>query len=139
MGEDLVGFVKMVLTDDVAAIMQINIKVAHQDKKITNAMVAKAVEFASEHKFAFLAYCKYSYHKNIPEPLQEFKRRNGFLRYDYPRYFVPLSRKGRLALALRLHQPKSDLLPTSLLSCLLKARAKYYEALSPFNQRIARV
>src|SRR5262249_7625635 len=47
-GSELVGFIKMVYVDKVASIMQILSKVAHQDKRPTNALIAKAVEICAE-------------------------------------------------------------------------------------------
>jgi len=105
--------------------MQILSRVDQQDKRPTNAMIAKAVEICAEKGVSQLVYCKYVYHKNHPDALTEFKRRNGFKQVNYPRYFVPLTLKGRLAIALKLQLGPLELLPTGLVIALLKIRARY--------------
>jgi hypothetical protein len=125
-GQELVAFIKMVYVDNIASIMQILCKNAHQDKKPMNAMIAKAIEICHQKGVSHLIYCKYVYHKNLDDHLTEFKRRNGFQKHSIPRYFIPLSTRGRLAISLRLHLPLSDLMPDSLVSALLKLRANYY-------------
>jgi hypothetical protein len=127
-GSELVGFIKMVYVDNIASIMQILSKTSHQDKRPTNALVAKAVEICSEKQISYLVYCKYVYHQNHQDALTEFKRRNGFQPISYPRYFVPLTVKGRLAIALKLHLGITAVLPQSLVAWLLKIRSKYYAA-----------
>ena len=56
--------------------------------------------------------------------LAEFKRRNGFEQMNFPRYYVPLTLKGRLALMLKLHRSLTQLLPPELAAFLIKVRAK---------------
>lgn len=125
-GSELVGFIKMVYVDSTASIMQILCKNAHQDKKCMNALVAKAVEICHQKQIPTLIYCKYVYHKTLENPLTEFKRRNGFQKVHVPRYFVPLTMKGKLALVLRLHLPITESLPEPLVAKLLDLREWYY-------------
>lgn len=127
-GQELIGFIKIVQAAKVAGIMQILCKSGHQDKRPMNALVAKAVEICTAKGCSHLLYCKYVYHRNIPDALTEFKRRNGFKQIDLPRYFVPLTLKGRLAVALRLQFGLAEILPRRVLGALLKARQKYYES-----------
>jgi hypothetical protein len=127
-GTELVGFIKIVYVDKLASIMQILSKSSHQDKKPTNALIAKAVEICAEKGVSHLVYCKYVYHQNHQDALAEFKRRNGFQQINYPRYFVPMTLKGRLAVAMKLHLGLAEVLPHSVVALLLKARNKYYSA-----------
>lgn len=120
---ELVGFAKIVYVGATASIMQILSKQAHQDKKSSNALIAKAVELACARGKSFLIYCKYVYGKNDDSPLTEFKRRNGFEKFIYPRYFVPLTHTGSLALKLNLHHGVKGMLPDTLTKLLLRARA----------------
>ena len=125
-GSELVGFIKMVYVDKLASIMQILSKVAHQDKKPTNALIAKAVEICAEKGISQLVYCKYVYHQNYQDALTEFKRRNGFKQVNFPRYFVPLTLKGRLAIAFKLQLGLTEILPQRVVATLLEARSRYY-------------
>lgn len=130
LGDELIGFIKMVYIDDVASLMQILSKNGHLDKKPMNAMLAKAVELAAERGSKFLVYRKYTY-GNVFSPLTEFKRRNGFVELKYPRYYIPLTLKGRLAMKLRLHLGLRDALPPGLVTRLTSARSWFNEKFGP--------
>jgi len=71
---------------------------------------------------ALLQYRKYVYHKGLPDSLAEFKRRNGFEQVNIPRYYVPLTAKGRAAIALKLHLDIAELLPSGLLAAAKSIR-----------------
>jgi Acetyltransferase (GNAT) family len=124
---ELVGFVKMVTVGTTASIMQILSKIAHQDRRCANALIAKAVELCAANGLSHLIYCKYTYHRGHSDSLTEFKRRNGFQEARLPRYYVPLTQRGRIALRLNLQEGIRDVLPRRVLVGLLAARAKYYE------------
>jgi hypothetical protein len=124
--DELVGFAKIVYVERTASIMQILSKNAHSDKRPSNALVAKAVEIGEKRKMSYLMYCKYIYGKNDKSALTEFKRRNGFEQVLYPRYYVPLTLKGRVILWLRLHHGLSGLVPKSLWPVLVGARTKFF-------------
>ena len=78
--------------------------IRHFDKRPANALIAKAVEICEPQRvISHLIYCSYIY--NDPKSsLTEFKRRNGFEKVLLPRYYIPLTPKGRLALNLGLHR-----------------------------------
>jgi hypothetical protein len=125
-GNDLIGFIKIVHVGEVASIMQILTKTSHFDKRPTNALIAKAVEIAAKRKMKYLQYCKFVYHGDYNDPLTDFKRRNGFQELRFPQYFVPLTTKGRLAVALNVPLGPSGMLPKAIVLALLSARAKYH-------------
>ena len=127
LGEDLIGFIQIIYTDRTARIMQVLSKTAHLDKRPTSVLMAKAVEIACQKKLTHLTYCKYTYGKKGHDHLTEFKRRMGFQKLCYPRYYVPLTWRGAMAVNLRLHHGLKDLLPARCLIFLLNARGKYYE------------
>jgi hypothetical protein len=56
----------------------------------------------------------------------EFKRRNGFEQLNFPRYYVPLTFKGKIYVSLRLYRGAVGLLPAPVLNLLLKIRDKIY-------------
>ena len=71
----------------------------HYDKRPANALIAKAVEICEQEGISHLMYCNYVY--NDPKSsLTEFKRRNGFEKVLLPRYYIPLTPKGKIALRL---------------------------------------
>jgi hypothetical protein len=129
-GEELIGFLKLVYIDEIASIMQILSKNAHLDKKPMNAMLAKAVELCEQHGSKHLVYRKYTYGK-VYSALTEFKRRNGFVKVEFPRYYVALTLKGKLALKLRLHVGFRDSLPPGLVTWITTTRSKYRSLFGP--------
>jgi len=124
---ELIGVLKLVYVDQVASIMQIIAKEAHQDKRPTNILIAKAVERCVVKGMSFLVYGKYTYGNKTNSSLSEFKCRNGFEKIDFPRYYIPLTLKGEMALKLKLHHGLLGLLPARLIAWLLSLRARYYK------------
>lgn len=125
--EQLIGFIKMVRVGSTARIMQILSMNEHFDKKPANAMIAKAVEIASQKGMANLAYCRYVYGTKRNSSVTEFKRRNGFVEVRFPRYYVPLTFKGRLAVRLGFHRGLKEAMPEWLVEFLLNLRARFYD------------
>lgn len=125
--DELAGFIKMVYVGPTARIMQILAKNRHFDKRPVNAMLAKAVEVCSKRPVAHLIYSQYVYDGIPDSPVTEFKRRNGFHQVLLPRYYVPLSFKGRLAIATNLHRGLKARVPGSVLSNLRRLRESFYK------------
>jgi hypothetical protein len=108
---EMIGFIKVVYVGDVARIMQVLGMTAHFDKKPMFALVAKAVERACQKGATHLTYCKYTYEGQEDTSIAEFKRRLGFIQFDFPRYVIPVSLKGRLGLPLGAHRGLRAMLP----------------------------
>jgi hypothetical protein len=126
LNEDLVGFLKIVYVDQVAKIIHIVSKLAHQDKRPMNALIAEAVKVCENRKIDFLVYCKYVYFGNSDSSLTEFKRRNGFEEVRFPRYYVPLNAKGGLAIQSGLHKGLKSLIPAPMMNMLRDVRSRLY-------------
>jgi hypothetical protein len=125
-GDDLIGFIKFVMVNNVARIMQILSMEAHTDKRPTNALLAKAVEICCEKRATHLVYGKYVYGRKETSPVTEFKRRNGFERLNFPRYYIPLTRLGAFALRCGLHRGIAQFVPANITNVFLAARAALY-------------
>lgn len=125
--DKLIGFLKMVFVGPTARIMQILSRNEHFDKRPTNALLAKAVEICSQRSISNLVYGQYIYDNKADSPVTEFKRRNGFQQVLLPRYYIPLSAVGRMALAAGLHRGLKSRLPAPVLSCALGIRNAVYE------------
>jgi len=124
LGDCLIGFAKLV-SDEAggqAALMQILSMIQHRDKAPTNALLAYAVRSCAERGIPYLVYSNFSHGKKQRDALSDFKFHNGFRRVDLPRYYVPLTHIGGVALRLRLHHDLSDHLPEAVLSRLRKLR-----------------
>jgi hypothetical protein len=123
--DEVIGYIRMTHVDGVANIVQLLSMMKHFDKRPANALVAKAVEVCEQQGMSHLQYCNYVY--NDPKSsLTEFKRRNGFEKVLLPRYYVPLTLKGKIAISVGLHLGVAKCLPTPLVTSLLKMRNQWY-------------
>lgn len=127
-GDELIGFIKMVADDDgiQAGLMNIVSKIKHRDKAPTNALVAQAVRSAAARGIPNVVYSHFAYGKRERDNLTDFKERNAFRRVDVPRYYVPLTAKGRIAFRLGLHHRFLDRLPESMGEKLREMRSRWY-------------
>jgi hypothetical protein len=123
--DELVGFIRVTYTDRVANILQLLTMMKHFDKRLANALIAKAVEFCVQQGASYLTYRNFIY--NDPKSsLTEFKRRNGFEKVLLPRYYIPLTLKGKIALSLGAHRGLAQLIPKPIVSQLLGLRSRWY-------------
>jgi hypothetical protein len=122
----LIGFIKFVMVNNVARIMQIVSMEAHTDKRPTNALLARAVEICCEKRATHLIYGKYVYGKKENSPVTEFKKRNGFEPLSFPRYYVPLTRAGQFAIRFGLHRGLEHFVPEKIMTLFLTGRGAVY-------------
>ena len=122
LGEELVGFIFLADAGRYAFLGQIISKIAYRDLAPNNALLAKAVERCAERGFPYLVYALW-----LDDSLGDFKRSNGFQKFDLPRYFVPLTRKGKLALRFGLHRGWKEAIPKQLRKPLKKLRRRWYD------------
>jgi hypothetical protein len=124
--DELIGFIKLVYSGVTANTMHIISKIAHRDKAVNNALVAKAVEVCCARKGCqYLVYDKLDYGSGSAS-LQLFKRNNGFCKMDLPRYYVPLTTRGRLGLQLGMHHGLAHFLPRRVIDLALDLRSRWY-------------
>jgi hypothetical protein len=122
LGEELVGFIMLAYADNYAYLGQIISKIAHRDLAPNNLLLAKAVERCAEKAVPYLVYALW-----LEDSLGDFKRSNGFQKFDLPRYYVPLTSKGKLALKLGLHRGWKEAVPKPLRRPLKKLRSRWYD------------
>jgi hypothetical protein len=127
--EELIGFIKMVYVDRIAATLQVISKPSHYDKKSTNALLAKAIEICEQKGMTHLVYGNYIY-TDASSSLTEFKRRSGFEKVLFPRYIVPITYKGKVAMRLGLHRGIKGVIPEKMRKVLRRVRTKFYAAVS---------
>jgi len=123
--DELIGFMKIVYVGRVAAMMQILSKISHYDKRPANALIAKAVEHCAEHGMSYLTYGKYRNRNKGMSSLARFKHRMGFQEVLVPKFYVPLTTKGRICLALGLHRDLVEVLPERLIDLLYRVRTMW--------------
>ena len=111
---ELVGFIQLVYGDKIAIIQQILSFQKHSDKAVNNALIAKAVEVCVSRQVGWLMYGRMGNHPS----LDDFKENNGFTKFLFPRYYVAVTRKGRIAMRMGLHKDPKDSLPEAIKSPL---------------------
>ena len=126
--DNLIGFVKLVSDEnrDQAGLMQIVSMIQHRDKAATNALIAQSVRSCADRGISHLWYANFSYGKKQPDSLADFKRHNGFQKVDLPRYYIPLTVAGRIALRLGLHNSTAEWIPEPLAARFRKIRSLWY-------------
>jgi hypothetical protein len=112
---ELVGFIQLVYGDKMAIIQQLLSLQEHSDKAVNNALIAKAVQVCASKQVGWMMYGRMGNHPS----LDNFKENNGFAKFQFPRYYVALSGKGRFAIRLGLHKDLKDSLPPLLKSPLI--------------------
>lgn len=124
----MIGFIKLVPSEDrsQAGLMHIASMFLHRDKAPTNALIAQAVRSCADRKIPYLWYANFSYRKKQQDSLADFKRHNGFQKVDVPRYYVPLTLRGRIAYQLGLHHEIADSIPEPLAATFRKIRRFWY-------------
>lgn len=127
---ELIGFLKFVQVDRTARIMQILSMNAHYDKHPMNALLTHTINLCAARGIDHLIYGQYVYGNKRGSSVTEFKRRNGFQEVLLPRYYVPFTWRGRVAVAGRLYRGLSQILPEPLITVALDARNLAYRRFS---------
>jgi hypothetical protein len=129
----LIGFVKLTIdeTRTQAGLMHIVSLVSQREKSPTNALIAQAVQSCAERQIPHLVYSNFAYGKKEHDTLADFKERNGFQRINVPRYYIPLSGIGRVALRAGLHHKVTEHIPESLMAKLRDYRKLWYSLRLP--------
>jgi len=128
--DELIGFMFLSHAGKYALTGQIISKVQHRDKAPNNALIAKAVDICNGKQIPYLVYFYWS-----DDTLAEFKRRNGFEKTELPRYYIPLTFKGKLMLKLKLHHGVIGIIPDKLISHLKDLRKIFYTIINTIGSK----
>lgn len=120
---EMIGFLMMGNAESYGVTAQVISSVKHRGRSVNNALIAKAVELCERKGLAYLVYLYWG-----DDTLAEFKRRCGFEKTQVPRYFVPLTMKGRAALSLGVHRSWRYIVPKQLKTPLKKLRSAWFGA-----------
>jgi hypothetical protein len=128
LGETMIGFIKLIMDENQnqACIVHILSMIKHNDKAPTNALIGQAVRYCAEHKVPYLVYEHFNYGNKQGDSLSRFKEVNGFERIDLPRYYVPVTSLGSVALSLGMHHRLRDRIPESVASKLRELRQAWF-------------
>ncbi|MGR9107680.1 MAG: hypothetical protein ACU843_12185 [Gammaproteobacteria bacterium] len=118
---EMIGFIMFGDAGRFGITGQIISSLKHRDKAPNNALIAKAVELCEKRSLNYLVYLFWS-----DDSLAEFKRRCGFQKVGIPRYYIPLTLRGRLALMCGIHRGWKKLIPKPIKASLKRFRATFY-------------
>lgn len=121
-GAELIGFIKLAYGVRTARAEQIISKIAHRDKAPTNALLSEAVRICQARGLPYLIYGTWP----SKESFAQFKKNNGFQEYRLPRYYVPLTFKGRIAVKLGLYKRFKERVPAMVRDKLIAFRERWY-------------
>ncbi len=126
--DTLIGFIKLTADDTwtQAGIMHIVSFLRYRDKSPMNALIRQAVQSCAHRHISFLVYSQFAYGKKLRSSLSDFKERNGFRRFDIPRYYAPLTRWGSVAFSMGLHRRLSERVPETFAAKLREWRSAWY-------------
>jgi hypothetical protein len=115
--DELIGFIKLLYADKVADPVLCISKIEHYDKRPNNALIGMAVKIAEERNIPYLHYGMWRRGSHA-----DFLAANGFEKVLCPRYFLPLTARGKIALKLRLHKELNRVLQGNIKNKFVKAR-----------------
>ena len=118
---ELIGFAMLANAGRYGVMGQFIAKMKHRDKATNNALMAKTIEVCEKRQLPYLVYTTWR-----DTSLVDFKRHSGFEEMRVPRYFVPLTPKGRLALKLGFHHGLKEGLPDAIKKPLKRLRKHWY-------------
>jgi hypothetical protein len=122
-GKRMVGFMMIANAGSFALVGQLLSSVEFRELSPSPAMIAKAVELCAERGSPYLVYLQWG-----DDSLTEFKRRCGFEPARVPRYYVPLTARGRLALAAGLHRGIRGWVPRPAVQAMKSLRLRLNRA-----------
>jgi hypothetical protein len=96
-GDELIGFAVIKHTPEYSLISQILSLQKHMDKAPNYALIDKIVELCASYNVHYIVYERM---QNEHDPLGFFKYRNGFKGAYVPRYFIPLTARGLVAIKI---------------------------------------
>lgn len=121
-GGNLVGFVKLICAQGRFANPGLIVsKLEARKKYVNNALIAKSVELCCQDGIPYVTYTKWRRGTQA-----EFLIRHGFEKITVPRYWIPLTKKGKIALRLGLHRDIRSYIPDRVLGVLLGLRSAFY-------------
>ena len=121
--DQMIGFIMLGNAGQFGITGQIISSIRHRDKATNNALIAKAVYVCERLGLGHLVYLFWS-----DDSLSEFKRRCGFEKTRVPRYYIPLTAKGKVALKLGAHRGWKALIPQRIKRPLKRLRSSWYES-----------
>jgi hypothetical protein len=117
---ELIGFMKLFQGNGILRTIHIIATIAHRDKCVMDALIARAVKLCDEKGVSYLHYGDWT-----SRGLGAFRTKYNFQPQECPRYFVPLTARGKFMLNFRLYRPLRERLPQSWVDRLIALRNQW--------------
>jgi len=117
---ELIGFAKVTFSQGCGFLINFASMISHRDKAVSSALLAKVVEICTDRKLSALVYGVWG--SGGTRGLVEFKVANGFECVEVPRYYVPLTWLGSIALKVGVHQSVVHKMPAWSVEAAAKVR-----------------
>jgi len=118
---ELIGFIQLGYAGACAIPFGMVAKISHRDKEPQTALIAKSVKICEDKKIPYILYGAW-----LRGGIGDYKQRIGCIKISVPRYYIPLSIKGKFSLMLKLHKGFVRLLPEKAIDYLKNLRNKWY-------------
>lgn len=125
-GGELIGIAKVIYSDQIGSIAKLQSKMAHYDKRASNLLMTTAVELCAQRGLPYVTYGSYRYGNQPDTSLMQFKDRHGFHEILVPRYNIPLSAWGSVAIASGLHRGVRTFIPRRMVAVARRLRTSWY-------------
>jgi hypothetical protein len=120
-GDELIGFIQLGYAGACAIPFGMVAKIKHRDKSPQTALIAKAITMCDEKRIPYLLYGSW-----LRGGIGDYKQRIGCIKISVPRYYIPLSLKGKITLKLKLHQGFVRFIPEVAADFLKNLRNKWH-------------
>ena len=114
---ELIGFMKTFQGNGIFRNIHILAMLAHRDKCVMDALIARAVKLCDEKGVSYFHYGDWA-----SRGLGAFRTKYNFQPQESSRYFIPLTARGKLMLNFRLHRPLRERLPQAWADRLIALR-----------------
>ncbi|MGD9130308.1 MAG: peptidoglycan bridge formation glycyltransferase FemA/FemB family protein [Candidatus Bathyarchaeota archaeon] len=98
-GREIIGFIQLVYAKDSAHINQILSKKSHWNRAPNNLLIDKAVKICCGKGIKYLIYGRMTV-----TSLGKFKQNNGLIKMNVPRYYIPLSKWGKIICYFKMYR-----------------------------------
>lgn len=122
---ELIGFIQLGYAGTYAIPFGMVGKIAHRDKEPQTALIAKTIEICAEKGIPYLVYGSW-----LRGGIGDYKKRIGCIKVSVPRYYIPLSIKGKTAIYFRIHNGIWRILPEKTVDYLKSLRNQWYSKIN---------
>ena len=132
--DELIGFISLIYGNNIVLIDHLASLKEHWDKAVNNALIAKAIEICAANSTKWVVYAAWKSWREH-ESLMDFALHNGFRRFKLTRYYVPLTRKGQIAIKMLIRNEENHIVESPSYSLYSLALSSHIESVTQFIGR----